>query len=144
MEVLKILARIFGPLLALGTFLFVLIIACSASGISIFAFIDLLSFFIVVLIPYFLIMASSGSIIFFLKKAHLKAFGNLALAFGFLGFFLGLILTFVGWGQPSAPGVDPYSMFGKSLAISLLPILYGIIMKFFIIFPIQHAMEDEY
>ena len=143
-QALRIVARVFGVLLALGTFLGMLFLACVASGISIFVFIDLISFFIVVLIPYFLMMASSGSMIFFLKKTQLKAFANLMLAFGFLGFVLGLILTFASAESLAQVGGAPYSMFGKSIAVSLIPILYGIIMKFFIIFPIQQGMEDDH
>ena len=142
-QVLRILARVFGSILAVATFSSIIILISSTYGISSISFVDLISFFIVVIIPYFLMVASSGSIIFFLKKEDLKAFGNLMLAFGFIGFLIGLVLTFQSMGQPAPAGVDPLAPFGQSFAICLLPILYGLFMKYFIIFPIQHGIEDE-
>ena len=143
MKILKILTRIFGSILAFFVLLISILLGLSAAGLSVFVFFDCISFLIVVVVPYFLIAASSGSFIFFIQRKYMKAFGDLVLGFGFIGFVIGLILLILQSGYPASPGIDPYAQFGKGLALAFIPILYGLMMKYFIIFPIYKAMPNN-
>ena len=145
MKVLKILTRIFGSILAFVVLLTSILVGLSGTGLglSVFVFFDFISFLIVVVVPYFLIAASSGSVIFFIQRKYMKAFGDLVLGFGFIGFVIGLILILLQLGYPTDPGIDPYAKLGKGLAVAFIPILYGLMMKYFIVFPIYKAMPNN-
>ena len=94
MNIVKILTRVFSSILAVIILFLFFVMAAEVYGYSINFVYDFYSFLIVVVVPYFLISASSGSFIFFIKKKYLKAYGDLAFSFGFIGFVIGAILSF--------------------------------------------------
>ena len=103
---------------------------------------DPISLAIVVVPSYFLVAAATNSYTFYNDKKSLILFGNLALGFGFIGTILGLIFTLAGMTLEPAAGVDPMAL-GADIAISLITLLYGFLIKYFLVIPWAHSIKDN-
>ena len=103
---------------------------------------DAISLAIVVVPSYFLVAAATNSYTFYNDKKSLILFGNLALGFGFIGTILGLIFTLAGMTLEPAAGVDPMAL-GADIAISLITLLYGLLIKYFLVIPWAHSIKDN-
>ena len=103
---------------------------------------DPISLAIVVVPSYFLVAAATNSYTFYNDKKSLILFGNLALGFGFIGTILGLIFTLAGMTLEPAAGVDPMAL-GANIAISLITLLYGFLIKYFLVIPWAHSIKDN-
>ena len=103
---------------------------------------DAISLAIVVIPSYFLVTASTNSYTFYKDKSSLLLFGNLALGFGFIGTLLGLIFGLAGMAMPPVAGVDPMAMVISNTAIALITVLYGLLIKYFLVTPWAHSMSD--
>ena len=104
---------------------------------------DAISLAIVVIPSYFLVAASTNSYTFYKDKSSLLLFGNLALGFGFIGTLLGLIFGLAGMAMPPAPGVDPTAALISNMAIALITVLYGLLIKYFLVIPWAHSLKDN-
>ena len=97
----------------------------------------------IVLVPsYFLVAAATNSYTFYNDKKSLILFGNLALGFGFIGTLLGLIFGLAGMAMPPVAGVDPMAAVISNIAISLITLLYGLLIKYFLVTPWAYSMSD--
>ena len=103
---------------------------------------DAISLAIVVVPSYFLVAASTNSYTFYNDKKSLMLFGNLALGFGFIGTLLGLIFGLAGMTLPPVSGVDPMAAVISNIAIALITVLYGLLIKYFLVTPWAHSMSD--
>jgi len=103
---------------------------------------DPISLAIVVVPSYFLVAAATNSYTFYNDKKSLILFGNLALGFGFIGTILGLIFTLAGMTLEPAAGVDPMAL-GANIAISLITLLYGFLIKYFLVLPWAHSIKEN-
>ena len=103
---------------------------------------DAISLAIVVIPSYFLVAASTNSYTFYKDKSSLLLFGNLALGFGFIGTLLGLIFGLAGMAMPPIAGVDPMAAVISNIAISLITLLYGLLIKYFLVTPWAYSMSD--
>ena len=103
---------------------------------------DVISLAIVVVPSYFLVAAATNSYTFYNNKKSLILFGNLALGFGFIGTILGLIFTLAGMTLEPAAGVDPMAAVISNIAIALITVLYGLLIKYFLVTPWVHSMSD--
>ena len=104
---------------------------------------DAISLAIVVIPSYFLVAASTNSYTFYKDKSSLLLFGNLALGFGFIGTLLGLIFGLAGMAMPPPAGVDPMAMVISNTAIALITVLYGLLIKYFLVIPWAHSMKEN-
>ena len=104
---------------------------------------DGISLAIVVVPSYFLVAASTNSYTFYNDKKSLILFGNLALGFGFIGTLLGLIFGLAGMAMPPVAGVDPMAMVISNIAIALITVLYGLLIKYFLVIPWAHSLKDN-
>ena len=104
---------------------------------------DGISLAIVVVPSYFLVAAATNSYTFYNDKKSLILFGNLALGFGFIGTILGLIFMLAGMTLPSVAGVDPMASVIANIAISLITLLYGFLIKYFLVIPWAHSIKDN-
>ena len=104
---------------------------------------DAISLAIVVIPSYFLVAASTNSYTFYKDKSSLLLFGNLALGFGFIGTLLGLIFGLAGMAMPPVAGVDPMAMVISNIAIALITVLYGLLIKYFLVIPWAHSLKDN-
>ena len=104
---------------------------------------DGISLAIVVVPSYFLVAAATNSYTFYNDKKSLILFGNLALGFGFIGTILGLIFTLAGMTLEPAAGVDPMASVIANLAISLITLLYGFLIKYFLVIPWAHSIKEN-
>ena len=104
---------------------------------------DAISLAIVVVPSYFLVAAATNSYTFYNDKKSLILFGNLALGFGFIGTILGLIFTLAGMTLEPAAGVDPMASVIANIAISLITLLYGFLIKYFLVIPWAHSIKDN-
>ena len=103
---------------------------------------DLISLAIVVVPSYFLVAAATNSYTFYNDKKSLILFGNLALGFGFIGTLLGLIFGLAGMAMPPVAGVDLMATVISNIAIALITVLYGVLIKYFLVTPWAHSMSD--
>ena len=103
---------------------------------------DVISLAIVVVPSYFLVAAATNSYTFYNDKKSLILFGNLALGFGFIGTLLGLIFGLAGMAMPPIAGVDPMAAVISNIAISLITLLYGLLIKYFLVTPWAYSMSD--
>ena len=103
---------------------------------------DLISLAIVVVPSYFLVAAATNSYTFYNDKKSLILFGNLALGFGFIGTLLGLIFGLAGMTMPPIAGVDPMAAVISNIAIALITVLYGLLIKYFLVTPWAHSMSE--
>ena len=98
----------------------------------------------IVLIPaYFLTAAATNSYIFYNNKKSVLLFGDLALGFGLIGVMLGLIFMLAGMALPPAPGVDPTASIISNIAIALITLLYGLLIKYFVVIPWAHSIKEN-
>ena len=104
---------------------------------------DGISLAIVVVPSYFLVAASTNSYTFYNDKKSLILFGNLALGFGFIGTILGLIFMLAGMTLPPVAGVDPMASVIANVAISLITVLYGLLIKYFLVIPWAHSIKEN-
>ena len=118
------------------------IIGTANADIGIGALWDAISLAIVVVPSYFLVAASTNSYTFYNDKKSLILFGNLALGFGFIGTLLGLIFGLAAMTMPPPAGVDPMAMVISNTAIALITVLYGLLIKYFLVTPWAHSMSD--
>ena len=102
---------------------------------------DAISLAIVVVPSYFLVAASTNTYTFYKNKSSLLLFGNLALGFGFIGTLLGMIFGLAGMAMPPVAGVDPMATVISNIAISLITVLYGLLIKYFLVIPWAHSMK---
>ena len=103
---------------------------------------DVISLVIVVVPSYFLVAAATNSYTFYNNKKSLILFGNLALGFGVIGTLLGLIFGLAGMTLPPVAGVDPMAAVISNIAIALITVLYGLLIKYFLVTPWAHSMSD--
>ena len=103
---------------------------------------DVISLAIIVIPSYFLVAAATNSYTFYTDKKSLMLFGNLALGFGFIGTLLGLIFGLASMAMPPVTGVDPMAAVISNIAIALITVLYGLLIKYFLVIPWAHAMSD--
>ena len=103
---------------------------------------DGISLAIVVVPPYLLVAASKNSYTFYKDKSSLLLFGDLAFGFGLIGVVLGLIFTLAGMTLEPAAGVDPMAL-GADIAISLITLLYGFLIKYFLVIPWAHSIKEN-
>ena len=104
---------------------------------------DLISLLIVLLPSYFLTAAAYGSYSFYNDKKSVLLFGNLAVGFGVIGTLFGFIFTLAGMALPPAPGVDPTATLISSIAISIITLLYGFLIKYCFALPLAHSTKDK-
>ena len=104
---------------------------------------DAISLAIVVVPAYFLTAASANSYVFFNDKKSVILFGDLALGFGLIGVMLGLIFMLAGMTLPPAPGVDPTASIISNIAIALITLLYGLLIKYFVVIPWAHSIKEN-
>ena len=104
---------------------------------------DVISLAIVVVPSYFLVAASTNSYTFYNDKKSLILFGNLALGFGFIGTLLGLIFGLAAMTMPPPTGADPLAMVISNTAIALITVLYGLLIKYFLVIPWAHSIKEN-
>ena len=104
---------------------------------------DAISLAIVVVPSYFLVAASTNSYTFYNDKKSVILFGDLALGFGLIGVMLGLIFMLAGMALPPAPGVDPTASIISNIAIALITLLYGLLIKYFVVIPWAHSIKEN-
>ena len=104
---------------------------------------DVISLAIVVVPSYFLVAAATNSYTFYNNKKSLILFGNLALGFGFIGTLLGLIFGLAAMTMPPPAGVDPMAMVVSNTAIALITVLYGLLIKYFLVIPWAHSIKEN-
>ena len=99
---------------------------------------------IIVMVPSYLLTATAyNSYNFFNNKKSVQLFGNLAIGFGLIGTIVGLIYTLTTMTIPPPSGVDPGSILISNLAISIITLLYGFLIKYFIALPLAHSIKDK-
>ena len=104
---------------------------------------DAISLAIVVIPSYFLVAASTNSYTFYKDKSSLLLFGDLAFGFGLIGTVVGFIFMLAGMALPPPPGVDPTAILISNLPISIITLLYGLFIKYFIALPWAHSIKDK-
>ena len=104
---------------------------------------DLISLAIVVIPSYFLVAASTNSYTFYKDKSSLLLFGNLAWGFGLIGTVVGFIFMCAGMTLPPPPGVDPTAILVSNIAIALITLLYGLLIKYFVVLPWAHSIKEN-
>ena len=104
---------------------------------------DGISLGIVLILPYLLTAAAANSYVFFNDKKSVLLFGDLALGFGFIGTLLGLIFMLAGMTLPPVAGVDPMASVIANVAISLITVLYGLLIKYFLVIPWAHSIKEN-
>ena len=104
---------------------------------------DAISLAIVVIPSYFLVAASTNSYTFYKDKSSLLLFGNLAWGFGLIGTVVGFIFMCAGMALPPPPGVDPTATLVSNLAIALITLLYGLLIKYFVVMPWAHSIKEN-
>ena len=104
---------------------------------------DVISLAIVVAPAYFLTVAATNSYVFFNDKKSVILFGDLALGFGLVGVMLGLIFMLAGMALPPAPGVDPTASIISNIAIALITLLYGLLIKYCVVIPWAHSIKEN-
>ena len=118
------------------------ILSASTAGVHIKLLYDLVSFWIVVLPAYFLTVMTSKSFNFFKNKESVMTFGNFAMGFAYCGSIMGIIFMLGGMGQPTPPGVDPAAQLAGSMAVALISMLYGVLVKYVFCEAIIHYKID--
>ena len=104
---------------------------------------DGISLGIVLILPYLLTAAAANSYVFFNDKKSVLLFGDLALGFGLIGVMLGLIFMLAGMTLEPVQGVDPMASVIANLAISLITLLYGFLIKYFLVIPWAHSIKEN-
>ena len=104
---------------------------------------DAISLAIVVIPSYFLVAASTNSYTFYKDKSSLLLFGDLAWGFGLIGTVVGLILTCAGMALPAPQGADQMASLFSNLGISIITLLYGLLIKYFLVIPWAHSIKEN-
>ena len=104
---------------------------------------DAISLAIIVIPSYFLVAASTNSYTFYKDKSSLLLFGDLAWGFGLIGTVVGLILTCAGMALPAPQGADQIASLFSNLGISIITLLYGLLIKYFLVIPWAHSMKEN-
>ena len=104
---------------------------------------DAISLAIVVIPSYFLVAASTNSYTFYKDKSSLLLFGDLAWGFGLIGTVVGLIITCAGMALPAPQGADQMASLFSNLGISIITLLYGLLIKYFLVIPWAHSIKDK-
>ena len=104
---------------------------------------DGISLAIIVIPSYFLVAASTNSYTFYKDKSSLLLFGDLAWGFGLIGTVVGLILTCAGMALPAPQGADQMASLFSNLGISIITLLYGLLIKYFLVIPWAHSMKEN-
>jgi len=134
--------KIINIAIALATFIGACMIGSANSG-GMGLMWDAISLAIIVIPSYFLVAASTNSYTFYKDKSSLLLFGDLALGFGLIGVMLGLIFMLAGMALPPAPGVDPTASIISNIAIALITLLYGLLIKYFVVIPWAHSIKEN-
>ena len=114
--------------LAMGVYMPMYIIS-SAGGFSMMLYLDFVSLLVTVGTSYLLVAAGTSSLNFFSNDEHMELWGDLCLKMGYISFVFGVVGLLASW-----DGV-PRSLFGTSLAIAAITVLYSLIFKYMIITP---------
>ena len=104
---------------------------------------DAISLAIVVVPSYFLVAASTNSYTFYKDKSSLLLFGDLAWGFGLIGTVVGLILTCAGMALPAPQGADQMASLFSNIGISIITLLYGLLIKYFLVIPWAHSIKEN-
>ena len=104
---------------------------------------DAISLAIVVIPSYFLVAASTNSYTFYKDKSFLLLFGDLAWGFGLIGTVVGLILTCAGMTFPVPQGADQMASLFSNIGISIITLLYGLLIKYFLVIPWAHSINEN-
>jgi len=104
---------------------------------------DAISLAIIVIPSYFLVAASTNSYTFYKDKSSLLLFGDLAWGFGLIGTVVGLILTCAGMAFPAPQGADQMASLFSNLGISIITLLYGLLIKYFLVIPWAHSIKEN-
>jgi len=104
---------------------------------------DVISLAIIVIPSYFLVAASTNSYTFYKDKSSLLLFGDLAWGFGLIGTVVGLILTCAGMALPAPQGADQMASLFSNLGISIITLLYGLLIKYFLVIPWAHSIKEN-
>ena len=104
---------------------------------------DAISLAIVVIPSYFLVAASTNSYTFYKDKSSLLLFGDLAWGFGLIGTVVGLILTCAGMTFPVPQGADQMASLFSNIGISIITLLYGLLIKYFLVIPWAHSINEN-
>ena len=104
---------------------------------------DAISLAIVVIPSYFLVAASTNSYTFYKDKSSLLLFGDLAWGFGLIGTVVGLILTCAGMTFPVPQGADQMASLFSNIGISIITLLYGLLIKYFLVIPWAHSIKEN-
>ena len=104
---------------------------------------DAISLAIVVIPSYFLVATSTNSYTFYKDKSSLLLFGDLAWGFGLIGTVVGLILTCAGMALPAPQGADQMASLFSNIGISIITLLYGLLIKYFLVIPWAHSIKEN-
>ena len=104
---------------------------------------DAISLAIVVIPSYFLVAASTNSYTFYKDKSSLLLFGDLAWGFGLIGTVVGLILTCAVMTFPVPQGADQMASLFSNIGISIITLLYGLLIKYFLVIPWAHSIKEN-
>ena len=134
--------RIINIAIALAAFIGACMIGSANSG-GMGTMWDVISLAIIVIPSYFLVAASTNSYTFYKDKSSLLLFGDLAWGFGLIGTVVGLILTCAGMALPAPQGADQMASFFSNLGISIITLLYGLLIKYFLVIPWAHSIKEN-
>ena len=104
---------------------------------------DGISLAIIVIPSYFLVAASTNSYTFYKDKSSLLLFGDLAWGFGLIGTVVGFILTCAGMTLPTPQGADQMASLFANIGISIITLLYGLLIKYFLVIPWAHSIKEN-
>ena len=111
----------------------------TAAGFPLSIYFDNLSFLVTPVAPYLIVAGIFKT--FNLNKEGLILFGNLAVGFGFIGTILGWII--MGHNIPlDKEGVEFTDFLLSSFAVSMLPLLYGLLTKYLFVKPMIACKEN--
>ena len=134
--------KIINILIALAAFVGACIIGSENTG-GIGSMWDAISLAIVVIPSYFLVVASTNSYTFYKDKSSLLLFGDLAWGFGLIGTVVGLILTCAAMTFPAPQGADQMASLFSNIGISIITLLYGLLIKYFLVIPWAHSIKEN-
>ena len=134
--------KIFNIAIALAVFIGACMLGSANSG-GMGLMWDAISLAIVVVPSYFLVAASTNSYTFYKDKSSLLLFGDLAWGFGLIGTVVGLIITCAGMALPAPQGADQMASLFSNLGISIITLLYGLLIKYFLVVPWAHSMKEN-
>ena len=104
---------------------------------------DVISLAIIVIPSYFLVAAATNSYTFYKDKSSLLLFGDLAWGFGLIGTVVGLILTCAGMALSAPQAADQMASLFANIGISIITLLYGLLIKYFLVLPWAHSMKEN-